>query len=136
MKKSVLILATSILLLSACTQVPAKTVSAPPSDKTATVLPVDSTNTTTTTQEVPQTPPTATTTVSYTAADVAQHNSETSCWLILSGKVYDVTKFIPSHPGGEKILRWCGVDATQMFARHPESAKALKEQFYIGDLKQ
>jgi cytochrome b involved in lipid metabolism len=49
--------------------------------------------------------------------------------------VYDVTTFIGKHPGGEAILKGCGKDATQMFSRHPESAKALKEQFYIGDLK-
>lgn len=72
---------------------------------------------------------------SYTAADVATHSNASSCWLILDAKVYDVTKFIPSHPGGEAILKGCGKDATQMFSRHPASAKAMKEQFYIGDLK-
>ncbi len=72
---------------------------------------------------------------SYTAAEVATHNSASSCWLILDGRVFDVTKFIPSHPGGNDILKGCGKDATKMFSKHPESAKAMKEQFYIGDLK-
>lgn len=87
----------------------------------------------TTTTPTPE--PTKPTTKSYTAADVATHNSASSCWLILDAKVYDVTKFIPSHPGGNDILKGCGKDATKMFSKHPESAKAMKEQFYIGDLK-
>ncbi len=72
---------------------------------------------------------------SYTAAEVATHSNASSCWLILDGRVFDVTKFIPNHPGGDAILRGCGKDATQMFSGHPASAKAMKEQFYIGDLK-
>jgi cytochrome b involved in lipid metabolism len=72
---------------------------------------------------------------SYTTEEVAGHNTGASCWLILDKKVYDVTSFIPKHPGGEAILRGCGKDATQMFAGHSASAKAMKEQFYIGDLK-
>jgi cytochrome b involved in lipid metabolism len=72
---------------------------------------------------------------SYTATEVATHANSESCWLILDKKIYDVTSFIGKHPGGESILRGCWKDATQMFSRHPESAKAMKEQFYIGDLK-
>lgn len=79
---------------------------------------------------------TTTTVKSYTAAEVATHKDASSCWLIISGKVYDVTRFIPSHPGGREILNGCGKDATAMFASHPERAKTMKEDFYIGDLKQ
>ncbi|PHH61287.1 hypothetical protein CDD81_517 [Ophiocordyceps australis] len=47
------------------------------------------------------------------AADVAEHNSRTSCWVILYNKVYDVTDFLSSHPGGPNaILRLAGKDAT------------------------
>lgn len=74
------------------------------------------------------------TTKSYTAAEVATHKNGLSCWLILDNKVYDVTAFISKHPS-DAILRGCGKDATQMFAKHPESAKEMKEDFYIGDLK-
>jgi cytochrome b involved in lipid metabolism len=71
---------------------------------------------------------------SYTATEVATHKNGLSCWMILDNKVYDVTSFISKHPN-DAILKGCGKDATQMFARHPESAKEMKEQFYIGELK-
>lgn len=30
----------------------------------------------------------------FTLEDVAAHNSEDSAWLVIRGKVYDVTKFL------------------------------------------
>ncbi|KAM3543129.1 hypothetical protein ARSEF1564_003934 [Beauveria bassiana] len=48
------------------------------------------------------------------AAEVARHNTPESCWVILYGKVYDVTSFLSSHPGGSKIiLALAGQDATE-----------------------
>ena len=52
----------------------------------------------------------ATETKSYTLADVASHAVKADCWMAVEGKVYDVTSFIPSHPGGEAILLGCGKD--------------------------
>ena len=47
---------------------------------------------------------------------VAKHNTEDSCWVVLYGKVYDVTTFISSHPGGAKpILQLAGTDATEEY---------------------
>jgi L-lactate dehydrogenase (cytochrome) len=47
---------------------------------------------------------------------VSQHRSEDSCWVILYGNVYDVTKFVPEHPGGAKIiLQLAGQDATEEY---------------------
>ncbi len=86
-------------------------------------------------QETPKNDSTPTS-KTYTAAEVGTHATKGSCWLILDNDVYDVTSFISRHPGGDKILRGCGKDATQMFSQHPESAKAMKEQFKIGDLTQ
>lgn len=37
-------------------------------------------------------------------AEIAKHNSPDSCWLVIHGKVYDVTKFLDKHPGGRSIL--------------------------------
>jgi hypothetical protein len=51
----------------------------------------------------------------YTTAQVATHNTAADCWLIISGNVYDVTNFIPIHPGGNAIIPYCGTDATAIF---------------------
>ncbi|KAL4898391.1 FMN-dependent dehydrogenase-domain-containing protein [Aspergillus ambiguus] len=52
----------------------------------------------------------------FDAAEVAQHTSPQSCWVILYGKVYDVTNFLSEHPGGAKIiLKLAGKDATEEY---------------------
>lgn len=48
--------------------------------------------------------------------EVARHNTAESCWVILYGNVYDVTNFVPGHPGGAKIiLQLAGQDATDEY---------------------
>ena len=37
-------------------------------------------------------------------ADCKQHTTEKDCWLIISGKVYNVTDFLDEHPGGFDII--------------------------------
>ncbi|ESK97375.1 mitochondrial cytochrome [Moniliophthora roreri MCA 2997] len=56
--------------------------------------------------------------------EVAQHNTRESCWIIVHGKVYDVTEFLDDHPGGSKIiLKYAGKDATQEYDPiHPPDA--------------
>ncbi|GKT54876.1 L-lactate dehydrogenase [Colletotrichum tofieldiae] len=47
---------------------------------------------------------------------LAKHNTPESCWVVLYGKVYDVTEFLPSHPGGSKIIvKLSGKDATDEY---------------------
>lgn len=47
---------------------------------------------------------------------VAKHNTAESCWVALYGDVWDVTSFLPSHPGGSKIiLQLAGRDATEEY---------------------
>jgi cytochrome b involved in lipid metabolism len=33
-------------------------------------------------------------------AEVAKHATPEDCWIVVNGKVYDLTRFAPSHPGG------------------------------------
>jgi len=52
----------------------------------------------------------------YTMEDVAKHNDKKSCWVVVEGKVLDVTDFLKDHPGGElAILTFAGKDATAEF---------------------
>jgi L-lactate dehydrogenase (cytochrome) len=54
--------------------------------------------------------------VKLTGAEIAKHNSKDSCWVIVHGRAYDVTEFLPEHPGGSKIiLKYAGKDATEEF---------------------
>lgn len=79
-----------------------------------------------------------TTSTEYTLAQVAEHDSSSDCWMALDGKVYDVTNFISSHPGGSAILRGCGTDATSIFEAqgHSSAADAVKADYEIGTLAQ
>ncbi|KAK7691837.1 hypothetical protein QCA50_005241 [Cerrena zonata] len=59
-----------------------------------------------------------------TGPEVAAHSSRDSCWIIVHGKVYDVTDFLDEHPGGSKIiLKYAGKDATEAYDPiHPPDA--------------
>ncbi|KAH0739675.1 hypothetical protein KY290_038380 [Solanum tuberosum] len=73
----------------------------------------------------------------YTLAEVSQHNSAKDCWLVISGKVYDVTKFLDDHPGGDEVLiSSTGKDATDDFedVGHSSSARAMLDEYYVGDI--
>lgn len=73
----------------------------------------------------------------FTYQEIAEHNTEGDLWMIIDGKVYDCTKFIDEHPGGEEVLvDLGGQDATGPFADigHSDDAIKLLEPLYIGDL--
>lgn len=56
------------------------------------------------------------TTDNFCSTKVQQHRTADSCWVILYGNVYDVTNFVPEHPGGSKIiLQLAGQDATEEY---------------------
>ncbi|XP_054799849.1 cytochrome b5-like [Prosopis cineraria] len=74
---------------------------------------------------------------SYTLGEVSQHNHRHDCWLVIGGKVYDVTKFLEDHPGGDEVLLSAtGKDATEDFEDigHSTTAKAMLDEFYVGDM--
>jgi hypothetical protein len=70
--------------------------------------------------------PTPTPTVTgYTMAQVRANNTARSCWTVIDEVVYDLTKWISSHPGGSSaILFLCGTDGTNAFsAQHQNQAR-------------
>ncbi|KAF7503793.1 hypothetical protein GJ744_003285 [Endocarpon pusillum] len=72
------------------------------------------------------------------AAEVAKHNTKESCWVILYGSVWDVTDFLPSHPGGSNIfLKLAGKDATEKYDPiHPPGTleESLPEKARLGPI--
>ena len=32
--------------------------------------------------------------------EISKHNSQDDCWVVVDGKVWDITDFAPEHPGG------------------------------------
>ncbi|KAL5542572.1 hypothetical protein UlMin_010282 [Ulmus minor] len=73
----------------------------------------------------------------FTLAEASTHNTPKDCWLIISGKVYDVTKFLEDHPGGDEVLLSAtGKDATDDFedVGHSAGARDMLKDFYVGDI--
>lgn len=71
-----------------------------------------------------------------TLEEVALHSTPDDCWIIVSGKVYNITEWAPHHPGGAGIARmYAGKDATAEFGDY-HSAEAVEHMahFCIGDL--
>lgn len=51
-----------------------------------------------------------------TIQEFVKHDKIDDCWVVIHGKVYDLTDFIRNHPGGvDKIMRFAGKDATLGF---------------------
>ncbi|KAK8624274.1 hypothetical protein V6N13_065623 [Hibiscus sabdariffa] len=71
----------------------------------------------------------------FTFLQVAQHKSKNDCWLVIDGKVLNVTKFLEEHPGGEEVLmESAGKDASKEFndIGHSKTAKILVDKYQVG----
>ncbi|KAG1367716.1 cytochrome B5-like protein [Cocos nucifera] len=73
----------------------------------------------------------------YTKEEVSLHNKRDDCWIIVKGKVYDVTPYVEEHPGGDAILNNAGGDSTEGFygPQHATRVFDMVDEFHIGDLK-
>jgi len=73
----------------------------------------------------------------YRAEEVKSHKDAKSTWMIIHNKVYDVTKFLDEHPGGEEVLlEQGGADGSEAFedVGHSTDARDLMKDYLIGDL--
>ena len=80
----------------------------------------------------------ASTPATFSAEEVAHHDSEEDCWLVIGGVVYDVTPFLRSHPGGIAIvLPYAGRDATRIFheLHDLDFLKEFGRRYVIGTLE-
>ena len=70
--------------------------------------------------------------------EVSQHCHPHDVWLIIDGRVYDVSDFVEEHPGGvDAILRRPGQDNSEGFngPQHPEKVHQLIGEYYIGTVR-
>ncbi|KAM9839248.1 cytochrome b5 isoform 1-T1 [Aulostomus maculatus] len=73
----------------------------------------------------------------YRLSEIEDQNTFKSSWIIIHNKVYDVTKFLEEHPGGEEVLReQAGGDATESFedVGHSTDAREMADSMVIGEL--
>jgi cytochrome b involved in lipid metabolism len=79
----------------------------------------------------------------YSWDEIKKHTSENDAWIVIDGKVYDVTSYMPTHPGGPQwIIDHLGTDATAVFANkgglgpdHSEAARAQLAELLIGTVE-
>lgn len=70
--------------------------------------------------------------------EVALHNTSESCYVTIGTKVYDVTDFVESHPGGgDLVLEYGGKDVTEILKdeishTHSEAAYEILDESFIG----
>jgi hypothetical protein len=78
---------------------------------------------------------------SISAEQLGQHNSEDNCWVVYKGKVYDLTLWLPKHPGGAKAISpYCGnLGFEDAFTKKHGATKAsffLQIAKLMGDFKE
>lgn len=74
-------------------------------------------------------------------AEVAAHNRPEDCWLVIRGKVYDVTDYLPSHPAPSRAIGdYCGEESTWAFETkernrpHSPRAQNMLDTYLIGEV--
>lgn len=73
-----------------------------------------------------------------TQADVASKNTADCCYVTVGTKVYDVTSFVESHPGGpELVLQYAGQDVKEIMDdevshAHTDSAWEILDECLVG----
>jgi len=68
------------------------------------------------------------------AVALAEHNTPSDCWLAVHGVVYNLTSFLPIHPGkAQPIVGFAGKDATSIFdAVHSTNMLKRMKKYAVG----
>jgi cytochrome b involved in lipid metabolism len=88
--------------------------------------------------------------ITLTLSEIAKHNKSSDCFMLISGKVYNITPFFGSHPGGNATMAaTCGTDSTAAYytkdpyatssyssSAHSSNAQSMLASYYIGNLNQ
>ena len=67
--------------------------------------------------------------------ELRYHRTPQDCWCVLATRVYDITPYLPYHPGGIKqLMRGAGQDATTLFMQyHPwVNIHTVLQACYLG----
>jgi cytochrome b involved in lipid metabolism len=69
-------------------------------------------------------------------SELASHNTPSDCWVMISGKIYDITGYFGQHPGGDAIMaKYCGKDATNAYntkEKNPAKPHSAKADFLLN----
>ena len=77
----------------------------------------------------------------YSEKEVSEHHSLQDAWVLVDGRVCDVTGFLRSHPGGLDVLKGhLGADISHVlrsakFHQHSRAAFEVLDQCCIGVLR-
>ncbi|KJA29697.1 hypothetical protein HYPSUDRAFT_229492 [Hypholoma sublateritium FD-334 SS-4] len=77
-------------------------------------------------------------TKTVTLEELRANKTRNKFYILIHGKVYDCTKFMDEHPGGDEvILAEGGQDATEAFedVGHSDEARALLPDMLVGDFE-
>jgi cytochrome b involved in lipid metabolism len=75
------------------------------------------------------------------SSELSKHNSQSDCWVAYQGKVYDLTSFLPIHPGSARaIIPYCGTSSQfeQAFTNQHGTSQVralINDAIYKGILK-
>ena len=74
----------------------------------------------------------------FSRSAIAKHNTTSSCYVTVGAKVYDVTSFLPDHPGGgDLIAEYGGKDVKEIMQdeishAHSEAAYEVLDECLVG----
>lgn len=73
-----------------------------------------------------------------TRDEVAKHNTLADAWVIYNGHVFNITKFIPIHPGSKQIQLMPGTDMTHVYnsVGHSTNSLNILNKYWIGQVKE